>query len=207
MAIAGTASVPIILGNAVHQGMEDGDLGTVIDAVGMNTLKNAGVSSVFGGDNNFQSAITEAVQEGGDFTDAVAQYLGGTFRQYIPGITADVNSIIDQTGANPTGEAPETKVTVENPETGRQVTDTLQTEINRTMARIPGLSQMLDRKEGVPAKDLLDRSLKATRETGEQAEARETKESLEDMEKRLKTEKVPLKDDDIQDAIDDGDLS
>lgn len=206
VAIAGTASVPLILGNAVHQGMEDGDLGTVIDAVGMNTLKNAGVASVFGGDNNLQSTVAAATQEGGDFTDAVSQYLGGTFRQYIPGITADVNAIIDQTGANPTGEAPETKVTSTNPDTGREKTDVLATELNKTAARIPGLSQMLDRKEGVPAKDLMDRSLKATRETGEMADARETKESLEDVEKRLKAEKVPLKDDDIQDAIDDGDF-
>ena len=206
VAIAGTASVPIILGNAVHQGMEDGDLGTVIDAVGMNTLKNAGVASVFGGDNNFQSTIAEATQEGGDFTDAVAQYLGGTFRQYIPGITADVNAVIDQTSLNPTGEAAETRVTETNPDTGRENTDVLSTEWNKTLSRIPFASQTLDRKEGVPAKDLMDRSLKATRETGEQAEARQVKESLEDMEKRLKGEKVPLKDDDIQDAIDDGDF-
>lgn len=206
VAIAGTASVPIILGNAVHQGMQDGDLGTVIDTLGTNTLKNAGVASVFGGDNNFQSAISEATREGGDLTDALAQYLGGTFRQYIPGITADVNAVIDQTGANPTGEAAETRVTSTNPDTGREVTNDLATEINKTMNRIPGLSQMLDRKEGVPARDLIDRSLKGTRETGDMAEQRQVKESLEDMEKRLKTAKVPLKDDDIQDAIDDGDF-
>ncbi len=206
VAIAGTASVPLILGNAVHQGMEDGDLGTVINEAGMNTLKNAGVASVFGGDNNFQSAVSEATSEGGDLLDAASQYMGGAFRQYIPGLTADVNAVLDQTGMNPTGEAAETKVTNINPETGREVTDVLATEINKTQARIPGLSQMLDRKEGQPAKDLLDRSLKATRETGEMAEERQTKESLEDIEKRLKAEKVPLKDDDIQDAIDDGDF-
>lgn len=206
VAIAGTASVPIILGNAVHQGMEDGDLGTVIDAAGMNTLKNAGVASVFGGDNNFQSAISEATREGGDLTDALSQYLGGTFRQYIPGITADVNAVLDQTALNPTGEAAETRVTSENPDTGRQVTNDIATEINKTMNRIPGLSQMLDRKEGVPARDLLDRSLKGTRETGDMAEAREVKQSLADIEKQLKAEKVPLKDDDIKDAIDDGDF-
>lgn len=206
VAIAGTASVPLILGNAVSQGMEDGDLGTVINEAGMNTLKNAGVASVFGGDNNFQSAVAEATREGGDLLDATAQYFGGAFRQYIPGITADVNAIIDQTGANPTGEAAATRVTETNPDTGREVTNTLQTEINKTMNRVPGLSQMLDREEGKPAKDLLDRSLKATRETGEMAEERNVKESLEDMEKRLKGAKVPLKDDDIADAIDDGDF-
>lgn len=206
VAIAGTASVPIILGNAVHQGMEDGDLGTVINALGTNTLKNAGVASVFGGDNNFQSAIAEATQEGGNLTDAISQYLGGTFRQYIPGITADVNSVLDQTSLNPTGEAAETRVTETNPDTGREVTDVLATELNKTANRIPFLSQNLDRKEGTQAKDLLDRSLKATRETDEQVQQREVKESLEDMEKRLKAEKVPMKDDDIQDAIDDGDF-
>lgn len=206
VAISGTAAVPIILGNAVNQGMKDGDLGTVINEAGMNTLKNAGVASVFGGDNNFQSAIAEATREGGDLLDATAQYFGGAFRQYIPGITADVNAVIDQTSANPTGEAAETRVTETNPETGREVTDVLATEVNKTMNRIPGLSQMLDRKEGTPAKDLIDRSLKGNRETGEMAEERQVKESLEDMEKRLKTEKVPLKDDDIKDAIDDGDF-
>jgi hypothetical protein len=207
VAIAGTAAVPIILGNAANQGMkEGGDLATMVNALGSNTLKNAGVASVFGGDNNFQSAIAEATQEGGNLLDAVAQYTGGVFRQYIPGLTSDVNSILDQTDLNPTGEAAETKVTNENPETGRQVTDVLATEVNKTLNRIPGASQMLDRKEGVPAKDLLDRMLKSTRETGDMAEQREKTQSLADIKKDFTEQGVPLKAEDIEFAAESGEF-
>lgn len=206
VAIAGTAAVPIILGNAAHQSSEEGgDIATLVNNTVMNTMKNAGVASVFGGENNLQSSVDAATREGGDFFDAAAQYAGGTLRQFIPGATGDVNAVLDQTSLNPTGEAAETKVTQENPETGRQVTDVLATELNKTANRIPGLSQMLDRKEGVPAKDLLDRSLKGTRETGEMAEKREVKETLDDMEKRLKKEKVPMDDDAIQARLEEGD--
>lgn len=207
VAIAGTAAVPIILGNAAHQGMEEGgDLATMINALGSNTLKNAGVASVFGGDNNFQNSIASATQENGNLLDAIAQYTGGTFRQYIPGLTADVNSLIDQTGFNPTGEAADTKVTNENPETGRQVTDVFATEVNKTLNRIPGASQMLPRKEGVPAKDLLDRMLKSTRETGDMADKREQSQMLADTKKELTAQGVPLKAEDIEFAAENGDF-
>jgi len=206
VAIAGTASVPIILGNAANQAMQEGgDLATMVNALGSNTLKNAGVASVFGGDNNFQSAISSATQEGGNLLDAAAQYTGGALRQYIPGLTSDVNALLDQTDLNPTGEAAETKVTNENPETGRQVTDVLATEVNKTINRIPGASQlMLDRKEGVPAKDLLDRMLKSTRETGDMADKREQSQSLADTKKELAAQGIPLKAEDIEFAAEEG---
>ena len=205
VAVAGTAAVPIILGNAAHQGMQDGSFETVINSAGSNIMKSAGVASVFGGDNTLQKSVSEATRENGSFTNAAAEYAGGTVRQYIPGVTADVNAVLDQTSLNPTGEAAQTRVTETNPETGREKTNVLATELNKTLNRIPFASQSLDRQEGVPAKDLLDRSLKGNRETPDMAEQRQTAESLADMEKRLKSERVPLKDADIQDAIDGGD--
>lgn len=212
VAIAGTVSVPIILGNAVQQGMnadkngEEGFAKAFVDAMAVNTLKNAGVASVFGGENNLQSTIASAVDDKGSFTDAAAQYLGDFARQYIPALSGDVNALLDYTALNPTGEAAQTKVTRENPETGRQVTDIMATELNRVKGKIPFLSQTLEREEGKPARDVIDRVLKGSHETGEQVDKREVKESLEDMESRLKKEKVPLKDDDIKGAIDDGDF-
>ena len=213
VAVAGTMSVPIILGNAASQGVdamnETGDVqdmfATLVNEAGRNTLKNAGVASVFGGENNLQQAVDTATREGGDLFDAAAQYAGGIVRQFIPGVTGDVNAVLDQTALNPTGEAADTKVTFENPETGRENTDVMGTELMKTVARIPFAAQGLPRKEGQLAKDLLDRMLRSTREGDAKATEREGAESLKDMERRLRREGVPLKDEAIKGALDDGD--
>lgn len=213
VAVSGVMSLPIILGNAAHQGVEKAReeggglqnvIGTIVNEAGGNALKNAGVAGVLGGQNTLQSAVAEGTREGGDLFDAAAEYAGGLVRQYIPGITADINSGLDQTALNPTGEATDTRVTKINPETGREKTDVLATEITKMANRIPFVSQGIDRKEGTVAKNLVDRMLKGTRETGEQAQERETKESLKDMEKRLRRGKVPLEVEDIEGAVEDG---
>lgn len=215
VAVTGLFSVPIILGNAGHQAIdkaqqEGGDLkdviATVVNEAGMNTFKNAGVASVFGGDNTIQSAIAEATSEGGDLFDAAAQYAGGVVRQYIPGALSDLNAFLDQTKLNPTGEAAETKVKKINPETGREKTDVFATEISKTLSRIPFASQSLDRKVDSTARNIFDRMTRSNRETGEQAEERQREESLEDMERRLRREKIPLDDDAIQARLEEGDF-
>lgn len=210
IAIAGTVSVPIIIGNAIEkasQASENGEDPTkaFLNAISANTLKNAGVSSVFGGENNLQSTISNIASGDSDVLDTVAKYAGDVVRQYIPGVTGDINSIVDYTSFNPTNELAETKVTFENPETGRQKTDVLATELARTQARIPFMSQGLPRQEGKTAKDPLDRAMKSTRETDTMADTRAKTETRAQEEKRLKKEGVPLDDDAIKARIENGD--
>lgn len=219
VAAAGTVSVPLILGNAIQQSLdaeESGEAGfieTFVNTMPVNILKNAGVASVFGGENNFQSALASAVDDKGNFTDAAAQYVGDFVRQYIPAVSGDINSMLDANRQlNPTGEAALTKITKENPETGREKTDVVATELQRTKAKIPFLSQSLEREEGKPAKDLLDRILHGTRETGEMVAERKTEEKKQDVTEALKERKAKLEDlgysvDDEgkRDAFDEGD--
>lgn len=214
VAAAGIVSVPIILGNGVQQAYETGAQGgsgqevveSLINSTGLNTLKNAGVSSVFGGDNNLQSSVDTALREGGDLVSGGAQFAGNIVRQYIPALASDINAGLDQTDLNPTHEAAETKVTVENPETGRQVTDVMGTEVNKTLNKIPFASQNLDRKPDTASKDLLDRITKGNRETGEQAEVAQSKMTLKEMKAQLIRDKVPFQSEDIKTAMDDGDF-
>lgn len=205
VAAAGTFSVPIVWGNSIQQAIEaagndEDPARTFFNTLATNTLKNTGVASVFGGENNLQSTFLAATREGGDAANAASQYLGELVRQYIPGITGDINALLDQGD-----EAPETKVTYENAETGREKTDVMATEINKTKARIPGLSQTLPRKEGTNAKDILDRILKGNQESGTQVSDREKAQSKEDLEKGREERGIPKTDDGIQAAIEEGD--
>lgn len=196
VAVAGTFSVPIILGNAFDKGLEAEDGGNgfadgFINSLAQNTVKNAGVASVFGGDNNLQSTVMALADDNTPISEDMTKYVGDFVRQYIPALTGDINSFLDYTKLNPTGEAPETKVTKENPETGREKTDVLATELARTAGRIPFLSQNLPRKDGVPAKDFGDRSLHSNRETGEMAQERQKKETQAEIDKDREKRGVP----------------
>jgi hypothetical protein len=212
VAAAGTVAVPLILGNGIQQAYEAGQNGAsgeevvskFVNSAGLNTLKNAGVSSVFGGDNNLQSSVDTALREGGDLVSGGTEFAGNIVRQYIPGLMSDVNAGLDQTNLNPTHEAAETKVTHENPETGRQVTDVLSTEVNKTLNKVPFASQNLDRKPDTASKDLIDRMTKGNRETGAQADSNVKTKSLKEMKAQLVRDKVPLMSEDIKSAMDDG---
>lgn len=196
VAVAGTFSVPIILGNSLDQGLQaeqdgNGFADGFINSLTLNTVKNASVASVFGGNNNLQSTVMSLADENTPISEDMIKYVGDLGRQYIPALTGDINSFLDYTKLNPSGEAPETKVTKENPETGRQKTDVMATELAKTAGRIPFLSQNLPRKEGTPAKDFLDRATHGNRETGEMAQERQKQETQAEIDKDREKRGVP----------------
>lgn len=207
VAITGTISVPLILGNAIQQGMDGVENGDNIFSSMSNALanglyaigKNAGIASVFGGENNLQQTVSQLFSsyssaDGIERLNPLLKYAGNVVRQYIPGLTGDINALLDQTGLNPSGEAPQTKLTYTNPETGRDKTDVLGTELAKTEARIPFLSQGLPREVGTPAKDLLDRAIKSNRATGEMEQKRAEEENKQVTSEDLVRTKVSLED-------------
>lgn len=210
VAIAGTMSIPLIWGNAVQQAFDASEGGeSPMKAFGnsliANTVKNTGVQSVFGGENTFQNLIASLGDDRGDPIDAFTGYLGDFTRQYIPGLMSDVNALLDYNKSlNPSGEAALTKVTEENPETGRDKTNVGKTEWNKTLNKIPFASQNLPRDEGKPARDIVDRVTKGNHETGTMVEERGKETTLKDMEKGLKDEKIPTKMEDVDGLATDG---
>lgn len=206
--ILGTAAVPIILGNATSQAMQsaeengDGFVDSVLQVAGntlVNTGKNTGVASVFGGENNLQKTVSDMFTDnGGTVQDEVFNPLikagGNILRQYIPAGLGDVNALLDNSPFNPTGEAALTKATYENPETGREKTDVPTTELNKTLAKIPFLSQGLDRDEGKASKDSLDKILKSSKGTATQEEEKEK--TLTDAQKKKQREEDDIPDTD-----------
>lgn len=218
VAIAGVNSVPIIMGNSVHKGVQaaqDGD--NFLDATAnasvnglVNTVQNAGVASVFGGENNLQDTINSLARESQKDPEdrnlnPLLEFGGNVTRQYIPGVGADANAFLDNfTDLNPTREAPKTTITEENPETGRQKKNTWETEVAKTKSRIPFLSQALEREEGSAAKDPIDRITKGNRETSEQVAERQKEMDAAAILKDREERGVPKTDDGIKSQIEDG---
>lgn len=220
VAVAGTVAAPLIWGNAVYQAQEASAEGknpteAFVNALTGNLVKNTGVASTFGGENNLQSTISQLGGEKPNAADAATRFGANLGGQYIPGFTGDINAVLDNPklpfgidnplSLNPTGEAAQTKVTYENPETGRDKTDVQATEFNKLKSRIPIVSQSLPRKEGTAARDLLDRSLKGNRETGTQVEEREEAKTKEGIEKDRIERGVPKTDDGILAKVEKGD--
>lgn len=209
---AGLASVPMIVGYGMNQAF---DADSPVDAftdVTTDTLSrvlaSTGTAGFFGADNALQTAIGSASsaispsETGANERDWM-DVIGQTVRQGIPAIGADINAVINQIpGANPTGEAAETKVLNED---GTQ--NPAMTQLAKTQNTIPGLSQMLPRKDGVPARDLIDRATKGTRETDKMAEERQVSESLDDWKKRLEDEGVPVTYEKYNDLAKNGDYT
>lgn len=143
----------------------------------------------------------------------VPSLIQGGLSPYInPGFLRDASSALDSTSLNPTGEAPNTRATKINPNTGREVVDGKQTAINRWKSGIPFLSQDLDRREGVNARNIVDRSLHRTRSTeiqnqqraDEQAKA-DQKLSIEQRDKDYESRGVPKTGDGILKAFENDD--
>ena len=207
VAIAGTMAVPIILGNAFEQAAQAAKKGepwheSFANALAGNIYKNAGMASVFGGENNLQSSISKIGE--GDVTGTAAKFVGDVVRQYMPAISGDINAFLNlNSQLNPTGEAAETKVLTADPDDNANKQDVLQTEVAKTLNRLPFMSQGLERKEGQLAQDPLDRILKGNRE-GDARKAEKAEEaaaqSLEDTEKQLKKDGIPVSADGIEAA-------
>lgn len=193
---AGLGSVPLIVGYGINQALNSDDPTDAFTDVTTDTLSrvlaSTGTAGFFGADNALQTAIGGASSaispdETGANERDFADVIGSTLRQSIPAGLNDVNSILNQIpGLNPTGEAADTKVLNED---GTQ--NPLGTQLAKLQNTIPGLSQMLPRKDDVPARDFLDRSLKGTRETGEMADRRAITDSLKAQKEELERENIP----------------
>lgn len=173
VAFAGQAAMPIIMGATYHGALNDGTKGQSWPARLIDTttktadsaLKAAGVAGTFGSTSGPNQIFA------GDSGKGVPAVVGAGVRQHIPGFFGDINSKLDYTSLNPTHEKPLTKATNVNPATGRDVTNTVQTEINKTKAAIPGVAQTLPRQPGEAAHDFIDRMLHSGQASGTQQQA------------------------------------
>jgi len=203
VAAAGTVAVPIILGNAFEQASreaaEDGSGASAFaNALVVNTLKNAGVASVFGGENNLQSTVAALAKGQADVADTGVKFVGDFVRQYIPSLTGDVNAFLNMTDLNPTGEAAQTKVLTANPDDNANKQDPMATEWAKTLNRIPFASQGLARDEGKLAQDPIDRMFKGSRENDAMVSEREKTQSLADMKAQYEKDGIPTTAEDIK---------
>lgn len=168
----------IILGNAAYNGFNTNPKGSVVSHMGAtleNTVLSAyrglGASDALGAGNTLQESANNAF--GGSTADPskLAKVGSSIVDQAIPAVTGDINAVLNQTGRNPTHEAPQTSLQKTNPATGRQKVDSVASAKASIESRIPFLSQTLPRKANVASTDELDRVLSSDRETSGQKQA------------------------------------
>jgi len=210
VAAAGTVAVPIILGNAFDQASkaaseDGGGAEAFANALVVNTLKNAGVASVFGGENNLQSTVSALAKGQADVADTGVKFVGDFVRQYIPSLTGDINAFLNLNGdLNPTGEAAKTTVLTADPDDNVAKQDVMQTEVAKTLNRVPFASQGLDRDEGKLAQDPIDRILKGSRESGAAVSKKEKEQTLAEVKAQYEKDGVPTTAEDIKAYADSG---
>lgn len=185
--IAGQAAAPIIMGATFHQTNQKGGGGIQQwpQQVATNMLKASGVAGTFGS----QTGPTQIFSDTGKGVPAV---VGTAARQHIPGFFGDINSFLDYNDKlNPTHEKALTKATDLNPKTGRQNVNQVQTEINKTKATIPFVSQGLPRDTGKQAHDFLDRMLHSGQESGQQKTDAANAKAAADLSAQFKAQGIP----------------
>lgn len=174
-ATLGFLAPSMILGAATYHGFNDKGSEPVSAKVAAtaNNIFQVGwraylQNTVIGDSGPVQQALNASNQKGSNVTpgDVAATALGGAAGQYIPAVTGDANSVLNNyTGLDPTHEAALTKVTKTNPTTGRQNKDYVGSAVNQLLNKIPGVSQLFPRKAGVAAPDLVDRVSRGDRDT------------------------------------------
>lgn len=219
----------IVLGNAAYDATEGNTTGESPASIAAKKIGNYSWNSLafgqaLGADNTFSRAVDAAKRPGGSGKDALATAGGNAVGQFIPGVSTDVSSMLDNgvnVGGkqlisdvlNPTHEAPETRVgkTGLTP-TGRpsKAKDVPASVVAGLESRIPGLSQSLPRKEGVAAKDLLDRTVHGDRDTSTSIKNRATAKAEVDQTADWKKRGIPNYkesgfDDKVQARFDNGD--
>lgn len=176
----------LIMGKATHDAFQregTNPLEDILAATGSSIEKmwNAYSRSAIPGQGN---PALRALETRGASADTAAVIGGRAAGTYIPAGFSDINAFLNSTGLNPTGEAAETNVTKENPETGQQVKDYQKTAAMQLLNKIPGVSQTLPRKEGVAADDVIDRLTHGSRDTATSKEKRADAEAAADRKKR-----------------------
>jgi hypothetical protein len=194
VAFTGFFAPSIILGNAAYHAVNETDgsgtdkLVAGVEKAFDSAFRAYSVTSALGADNNVARTANLMTQPGSNITgaDAAATFGAGVVGQYIPAATGDVNAVLNNgipgvpgsDALNPTHEKADTSPKKMNSDTGRLNKDYLGSAVAQVQNRIPGLSQMLPRKEGAAAPDLVDRTTKGERDSGESiAKAQETQEA------------------------------
>jgi len=206
----GLASVPMVVGYGINQAMGADNPSDVFTSAVTDTLdrviKSSGTGGFFGGDNVLQTALGGAMgainpSDTGSNENNWAEVVGSSIRQSIPAIGNDINAVLNlpKLGFNPTGEAAETKVLKKD-----GTKDPIASQLAKTQNTIPGLSQLLERRKGTPARDFLDRITKGNHETDKMAKDRVVEEGLKASKKVLDKEGIPTTSEKIQDLVESG---
>lgn len=200
----------IVLGNAAYaatEGNTDGEspAKVVADKIGNYAWHSLAFGQALGAENTVARATDAMNRPGGSKADAAATAAGGVVGQFIPGISGDISSLLDNgvniggkqiisDQLNPTHEAPETRVgkTGLTP-TGREskAKDVPASVVAGLQSRIPVASQMLPRKEGVAAKDLFDRTVRGDRDTSTSINNRQVAKQEKDQAADWKKRDIP----------------
>ena len=191
----GPAGLNIVVGHNINKFAESGDADAFVNDFGKQAIGFMNIEGSLGGN----TPIQEVISGQGDVTDRLVKAGGDTLRRPIPSMLGDLNAL----GNTISGQDKAlTKATNED-----GTTDYLKTEANRTIDKL-GLSSLLERDEGKTSQNIIDRITGGTHSndsTNEAEAERDVQKSLKDMEKDLKKAKVPLKEQEIEDALDSGD--
>lgn len=154
-----------------------GDGGVSPTTATLNAVKQVGLSDPLGGQSpiasNLKNVFDASIYGNEETADnalakAGIQIAGNTARQFIPAIGGDINSSINSVAGR---NAPQTKATRKELVTNKNgtqstkvKTDVLGTEVNRTLAALPGIQQAtLPERADRTNRSLIDRSLGTTR--------------------------------------------
>lgn len=195
VAFLGPTGMNVVVGHNLNKFAESGDPDEFVNNFGKQAIGFMNIEGSLGGSTPIQSVISGQ----GDITDRLVKATGDTLRRPIPSALGDLNAL----GNTISGQ--EKALTKAKNDDG--TTDYIGTEINRTIDKV-GLSSLLERDEGKTSQGIIQRITGGTRSseaTDEAAAERDVQKSLKDMEKDLKKAKVPLKDTEIEDALDEGD--
>jgi hypothetical protein len=161
----------IILGNALHRSLNDENNSedNILENIGETAVtslssayKALSGEQVFGGGSWIAREANDTLQSKEASLGRLAGIPLSSAGQFIPAITNDINSVLDQIPLlNKTGEKAQTNVYDED--TGKK--DYGQSNLRKFANRIPGVSQLLDREEGVAAKSPVDRILRSNNDT------------------------------------------
>jgi hypothetical protein len=191
----GPTGINMIIGHNLSNLAENGDVDEFVNKFGKQALGFMNIEGSLGGN----TPVQEVISGQGDVTDRLVKAGGDTLRRPIPSILGDLNAV----GNTISGQ--DKALTKAKNEDG--TTDYIKTEANRTIDKL-GLSALLDRDEGKTSQNIIDRITGGTHSsdtTNEAESERDVQKSIKDMEKELKGAKVPIKDTDIEDALDNGD--
>ena len=191
----GPTGINMIVGHNIEKFADSRDPDAFVNDFAKQALGFMNIEGSLGGN----TPVQELISGQGDFGDRAVKAAGDTLRRPIPSFLGDINAL----GNTITGQdKPLTKAINED-----GTTDYLKTEANRTIDKL-GLGALLERDEGKSSQGILERITGGTRATDATNEAegeRNIQKSLKDMEKELKGAKVPLKETEIEDALDSGD--